>query len=165
MPVARFIRGADAPRLGGRVPPSLLPSTLLRSSDATSRSFGAPSKPGHGELRGWRAQRLPLPGHGEFGVGRTKRDQWCPAMVKWGWAAIGAVAVGIACLCCATVAYAQPMPGAAATMMMRPQARVARIETSEAPVIDADFSDLAWAKATVIDHLKQRLPNPGAMPT
>ena len=40
-----------------------------------------------------------------------------------------------------------------------------RIEPTEAPVIDADLSDPAWAKATIIDDLKQRQPDPGAPPT
>ena len=47
----------------------------------------------------------------------------------------------------------------------RPEAHVARIDAGEAPVIDADFSDAAWAKATVIDDLRQRQPDPGGMPT
>ena len=44
----------------------------------------------------------------------------------------------------------------------RPIARAARIETREAPIIDGDLSDLAWAKATVIDDIRQRQPDPGA---
>jgi cellulose/xylan binding protein with CBM9 domain/uncharacterized protein DUF5916 len=36
---------------------------------------------------------------------------------------------------------------------------VARIETSEAPTIDGDLSDPAWAKATVLPSLKQRQPD------
>ena len=44
----------------------------------------------------------------------------------------------------------------------RPVARAARIETSEAPVIDGDLSDVSWAKATVIDDIRQRQPDPGA---
>jgi hypothetical protein len=47
----------------------------------------------------------------------------------------------------------------------RPVARVARISTDEAPTIDADLSDLGWAKATVITDFKQREPDPGAPPT
>jgi hypothetical protein len=35
-----------------------------------------------------------------------------------------------------------------------------RIATAEAPVIDADLSDAAWAKAAVIDDFTQRSPNP-----
>jgi len=35
-----------------------------------------------------------------------------------------------------------------------------RIATAEAPVIDADLSDSAWAKAAVIDDFTQRSPNP-----
>jgi hypothetical protein len=44
----------------------------------------------------------------------------------------------------------------------RPVARAARIETSEAPTIDGDLSDVSWAKATVIDDIRQRQPDPGA---
>src|SRR5882672_837331 len=47
----------------------------------------------------------------------------------------------------------------------RPVAHAARISTSEAPTIDADLSDPAWAKATVITNFKQREPDPGAPPT
>lgn len=44
-------------------------------------------------------------------------------------------------------------------------ASVARIQAAEAPTIDGDLSDAAWAKATVIDDLKQRQPDYGAVPT
>ena len=44
-------------------------------------------------------------------------------------------------------------------------ANVARIDATEAPTIDGDLSDSAWAKATIIDDLKQRQPDPGAPPT
>ncbi len=47
----------------------------------------------------------------------------------------------------------------------RPIARVARIDASEAPTLDADLSDASWAKASVITDFKQREPNPGAPPT
>ena len=43
----------------------------------------------------------------------------------------------------------------------RPTARAARIEVGEAPVIDGDLSDVSWAKATVIDDIRQRQPDPG----
>jgi cellulose/xylan binding protein with CBM9 domain len=42
----------------------------------------------------------------------------------------------------------------------RPSIKAVRIDTAEAPVIDADLSDPAWAKAAVIDEFKQRQPNP-----
>jgi len=58
---------------------------------------------------------------------------------------------------------AAPFDGAATSA--RPVARVARIGAREAPTIDADLSDLGWAKATVITDFKQREPNPGAPPT
>ena len=47
----------------------------------------------------------------------------------------------------------------------RPIARAALIEVGEAPVIDGDLSDLAWAKAVVIDDIRQRQPDPGAAAT
>jgi Carbohydrate family 9 binding domain-like len=42
----------------------------------------------------------------------------------------------------------------------RPSIRAVRIDTAEAPVIDGDLSDEAWAKAAVIDDFRQRSPNP-----
>jgi len=42
----------------------------------------------------------------------------------------------------------------------RPSVRAVRIDTAEAPMIDGDLSDEAWAKAAVIDDLRQRSPNP-----
>jgi Carbohydrate family 9 binding domain-like/Domain of unknown function (DUF5916) len=42
----------------------------------------------------------------------------------------------------------------------RPSIRAVRIDTAEAPLIDGDLSDEAWAKAAVIDELRQRSPNP-----
>jgi hypothetical protein len=47
----------------------------------------------------------------------------------------------------------------------RPSASATRIDASQAPAIDADLSDPAWANATVIQDLKQREPTPGAAPT
>ena len=47
----------------------------------------------------------------------------------------------------------------------RPTASAARIETSQAPTIDADLSDPGWANATVIADFKQKEPVPGAAPT
>ena len=44
-------------------------------------------------------------------------------------------------------------------------ADVARIDASEAPKIDGDLSDPVWAKATIIDNLKQRQPDYLADPT
>jgi hypothetical protein len=49
--------------------------------------------------------------------------------------------------------------------VVRPIARASRIEAGEAPTIDGDLSDLAWAKATVIDDIRQRQPDPGAPAT
>ena len=49
--------------------------------------------------------------------------------------------------------------------LIRPSVQAARIEMSEAPVIDGDLSDPAWSKATVIDKFTQKQPNPGTEPT
>lgn len=46
-----------------------------------------------------------------------------------------------------------------------PLARAARIDIGEAPVIDGDLSDVSWAKATIIDDIRQRQPDPGAPAT
>ena len=58
--------------------------------------------------------------------------------------------------------WAQP---ARVVTRARQEARIARIDASEAPTIDGDLSDAAWAKATVIDDFRQRQPDPGGMPT
>ena len=50
---------------------------------------------------------------------------------------------------------AGPPPG-----FVRPSVTAVRIDTAEAPVIDADLSDAVWAKATVIDNFTQKQPNP-----
>jgi hypothetical protein len=47
----------------------------------------------------------------------------------------------------------------------RPTISAARIEPSQAPSIDADLSDPAWANATVIQDFKQKEPVQGAAPT
>jgi hypothetical protein len=55
----------------------------------------------------------------------------------------------------------QPSGGPASPPpFMRPSIRAVRIDASEAPVIDADLSDPAWAKAAIIDNFTQRQPNP-----
>ena len=48
---------------------------------------------------------------------------------------------------------------------VRPSAPAARISAAEAPKIDGDLSDPAWAKATAIEQFHQKQPNPGAPPT
>jgi len=48
---------------------------------------------------------------------------------------------------------------------LRPTTSAARIDTAQAPTIDADLSDAGWANATVIDDFKQKEPLPGAAPT
>lgn len=48
---------------------------------------------------------------------------------------------------------------------VRPKLMAVRIDTAEAPTIDADLSDPVWAKAAVIDNFTQRSPNPYAPAT
>ena len=48
---------------------------------------------------------------------------------------------------------------------VRPSVVAIRIDASEAPTIDADLSDPAWAKATVIENFTQKQPIPYAAPT
>jgi hypothetical protein len=48
---------------------------------------------------------------------------------------------------------------------LHPTARAERIDPRDAPTIDADLSDAAWAKARVITEFKQLMPDPGGMPT
>jgi cellulose/xylan binding protein with CBM9 domain/uncharacterized protein DUF5916 len=66
--------------------------------------------------------------------------------------------VALALICAAEIASAgqvtSPPP------FTRPSVRAVRIDVAEAPVIDADLSDEAWAKAAVIDEFRQRSPNP-----
>lgn len=47
----------------------------------------------------------------------------------------------------------------------RPSVTAVRIDTSEAPIIDADLSDASWSKATVLDDFRQVLPDTGAPAT
>jgi hypothetical protein len=48
---------------------------------------------------------------------------------------------------------------------LRQSIRAVRVATGEAPVIDADLSDAAWAKAAVIDEFRQRSPIPYELAT
>jgi Domain of unknown function (DUF5916) len=59
----------------------------------------------------------------------------------------------------AGLANAQPV--APQSDLARPAAAAVRIDSSEAPAIDADLSDPVWLKATVIDRFIQKRPNPG----
>jgi hypothetical protein len=72
--------------------------------------------------------------------------------------AIGRTVIALALAGTAEIAFAgqvtSPPPFA------RPSIRAVRIDTAEAPVIDGDLSDEAWAKAAVIDDFRQRSPNP-----
>ena len=62
----------------------------------------------------------------------------------------------------ASSARAQPT---AAIEDWHPTAHVNRIAASEAPILDGNLSDPSWAKATVLEELRQRQPNAGARPT
>jgi len=66
----------------------------------------------------------------------------------------------LAWLLAGTFAQAQPAP-TLITGLVRPSIAAVRIETAEAPTIDGDLSDPAWAKAAVIDNFTQKQPNPG----
>jgi hypothetical protein len=59
-----------------------------------------------------------------------------------------------------TFLAAGPAPG-----FVRPSVTATRIDPSEAPTIDADLSDAAWAKATIIENFTQKQPIPYAPPT
>src|SRR5689334_3624363 len=56
-------------------------------------------------------------------------------------------------------------PAAAFAQADRPSASAARINAAQAPTIDGDLSDPAWANATVLDDFRQREPMPGAPAT
>jgi hypothetical protein len=90
-----------------------------------------------------------------------------------------ASAIALAFACAGGSAFAEPQvaaapatPAAAAGQVqadvpvnspppfVRRSVRAVRIPPAEAPVIDADLSDSAWAKAAVIDDFTQRSPNP-----
>jgi len=59
-----------------------------------------------------------------------------------------------------TFLAAGPAPG-----FVRPSVTATRIDASEAPTIDGDLSDAAWAKATIIENFTQKQPIPYAAPT
>src|SRR5882672_398322 len=44
-----------------------------------------------------------------------------------------------------------------------PTAMATKVDANEAPTIDGDLSDPAWAKAQAIDEFYQLEPNPGAV--
>jgi len=58
----------------------------------------------------------------------------------------------LACLC---------VPPAAAQESLNHTVRAVRIDKSEAPIIDGDLSDPAWAKAAVLDDFRQVEPDTG----
>jgi hypothetical protein len=60
---------------------------------------------------------------------------------------------------------AAQQPAPAPPSFVRPSIAAVRIDTSEAPTIDGDLSDAAWAKAAVIDKFVQKSPNPYTEPT
>ena len=47
----------------------------------------------------------------------------------------------------------------------KPEINIVRIQTDEAPVIDADLTDAVWSKATKIDEFYQIDPVAGAKPS
>ena len=64
-----------------------------------------------------------------------------------------------------TPAKAADAESAASAPWVRPSAPAVRIDTADAPIIDADLSDPAWASATLITDLRQKIPNVGAPAT
>jgi hypothetical protein len=68
------------------------------------------------------------------------------------------VSVALVLACTGSTAFAgqttSPPP------FTRPSVTAVRIDTKDAPVIDADLSDAAWEQAAVIDEFRQRSPNP-----
>ena len=84
------------------------------------------------------------------------------ASVAWG-ARASLLALVLACSGEIAVAEAAMQAGISENSpppFVRPSIRAVRIATEDAPVIDADVSDSAWAKAAVIDDFTQRSPNP-----
>lgn len=77
---------------------------------------------------------------------------------RWrGWAALGAALV---------LFWATPVLSAeAVNFAARPTVAAVRIAATEAPTIDGDLSDTAWAKAAVLTEFRQRQPNAGELPT
>jgi len=68
---------------------------------------------------------------------------------------------GIAAFGSALPSYAQPIPPGADTHTVQAM----RIESSQAPLIDGDLSDAAWASAGVADGFHQERPNVGESAT
>ena len=69
-----------------------------------------------------------------------------------------AALVALALACTSDLAFAGQVTSP--PTFTRPSIRAVRIATADAPVIDGDLSDEAWAKAAVIDDFRQRSPNP-----
>ena len=72
--------------------------------------------------------------------------------------AAAAIAVAVLSLGISAAAPVQPAPPVGPELH---SVRAARIEVTEAPVLDGDLSELAWAKATVLDDFRQNQPNAG----
>ena len=66
----------------------------------------------------------------------------------------GLMLVGVSASTQASASPSSPPP------FVRPRLVAVRIDTADAPTIDADLSDPVWAKAAVIDNFTQRSPNP-----
>ncbi len=77
------------------------------------------------------------------------------------WSAIIALAAELS----TAATTANSAPSTPQLNFVRPTVSAARISSAEAPKIDGDLSDPAWAKATVIEQFHQKQPNPGAPPT
>ena len=76
--------------------------------------------------------------------------------MRWSFGARAALVALVLVSTCETAFAGQETP----PPFSRPSIRAVRIDAAEAPVIDGDLSDEAWAKAAVIDDFRQRSPNP-----
>ena len=77
-----------------------------------------------------------------------------------------AFAAAIAVLAvCAIPAGLAPVWAQTAAAVSRPSIAAARIDAADAPAIDADLSDPAWARAAVLDDFRQVVPDTGAPAT
>jgi hypothetical protein len=77
----------------------------------------------------------------------------------------GAAAMALLLLLAAAPARAQGPDGRADFRSYVPRLEAVRIDDREAPAIDGDLSDPAWAKAATTDEFYQVEPNEGAAPT
>lgn len=80
------------------------------------------------------------------------------------WSAVAAPSA-VFCIVFLSTAPAQTAAQNANLPFVRQSAPATRISASEAPKIDGDLADPAWAKATAIEQFHQKQPNPGLPPT